>query len=99
MRIALITDYWKNSDGGGVKNYVVNLVDALMRKGSEVEVLFRNGDDSGQFQGGRNKLLFSLTCYLKLREDRPEAIYTQGTWYCLLPGAVYKKIPWLQIST
>ena len=26
MKIALITNYWKNSDGGGVKTYIMNLV-------------------------------------------------------------------------
>lgn len=92
MRIVLITNYWKNSDGGGVKNYVVSLVDALRKKSNEVYVFFREGDDPGQFQGGRNKLLFSLACYRKLHENMPEVIYSQGTWYCLLPGVIYKKI-------
>lgn len=91
MRIALITNYWKNSNGGGVKNYVINLVDALREKGNEVQVLFSEGNDPEQFQCKRNKLSFSLACYRKLRENRPEVIFSQGTWYCLLPGVLYKR--------
>jgi len=49
MKTALITSYWKNSDGGGAKTYVVNLVDALREKGADVSVLFRQGDDPEHF--------------------------------------------------
>ena len=92
MKTALITNYWKNSDGGGVKTYLVNLVDALQDKGADVGVLFRQGDDPEHFCGGKNKVAFSLACYRKLRKIRPEVIYSQWTWYCLLPGVLYKKL-------
>lgn len=92
VNIALITNYWKNSDGGGVKTYLVNLVDALQNKGADVSVLFREGDDPEHFCGGRNKVAFSLACYRRLQKIRPEVIYSQGTWYCLLPGALYKNL-------
>lgn len=51
MKTALITNYWKNSDGGGVKTYLVNLVDAMEKKGADVSVLFRWGDDPEHFCG------------------------------------------------
>ncbi len=92
MKTALITNYWKNSDGGGVKTYLVNLVDAMEKKGADVSVLFRQGDDPEHFCGGKNKVAFSLACYQQLRKIRPEVIYSQGTWYCLLPGVLYKKL-------
>ncbi|MBP8624050.1 MAG: glycosyltransferase family 4 protein [Methanothrix sp.] len=92
MKAALITHYWKSSDGGGVKTYVVNLVDALQNKGADVSVLFRKGDDPEQFCGGRNKAAFSFACLRQLRKIRPDVIYSQGTWYCLLPGVLYKKL-------
>ena len=92
MRAALITNYWKNSDGGGVKTYLVNLVDALEKKSADVSVLFREGDDPEHFCGGRNKVAFSFNCYRYLQKIRPEVIYSQGTWYCLLPGVLYKKL-------
>lgn len=91
MKIALITNYWKNSDGGGVKNYVVNLVNALRDKGNEIRVIFREGDDPEQFCGGRNKLTFLIACYRWLRKEQPQTILSQGTWYCLLPGVLYKR--------
>jgi len=93
MKTALITNYWKNSDGGGVKTYLVNLVDAMEKKGADVSVLFRQGDDPEHFCGGKNKVAFSLACYRQLHgKIRPEVIYSQGTWYCLLPGVLYKKL-------
>ena len=68
LKTALITNYWKNSDGGGVKIYLVNLVDALKNKGADVSVIFREGDDPEHFCGGRNKVTFSFACYRRLRK-------------------------------
>ncbi|WP_209628451.1 glycosyltransferase family 4 protein [Methanofollis sp. W23] len=92
MKIALITNYWKNSDGGGVKTYLVNLVDALKNRGADVDVIFRWGDDPEHSCGGKNKIAFPFVCYRQLKMIRPEVIYSQGTWYCLLPGVLYKKL-------
>jgi len=92
MKIALITNYWKNSDGGGIKTYLINLVDALQNRGADVSVLFRQGEDPNQFCGGKNKILFSFACYQELQKIHPEVIYSQGSWYCLLPGVIYKKL-------
>jgi glycosyltransferase involved in cell wall biosynthesis len=92
MKTALITNYWKNSDGGGIKTYLVNLVGALQGKGADVSVLFREGDDPEHFCGGRNKVAFSFNCYRQLQKIRPEVIYSQETWYCLLPGVLYKEL-------
>jgi len=92
MKIALITNYWKNSDGGGIKTYLVNLVDALQSRGADVSVLFRQGEDPEHFCGGKNKIAFSFACYRQLQSVRPEVIHTHGTWYCLLPGVIYKRL-------
>lgn len=92
MRVALITNYWKNSDGGGVKNYVVNLAEALKEAGIDVKVLFREGDDVDHYKGDRNKILFSLSCLRALKRIKPDCIHAHGTWYCLLPGVIYKKL-------
>ncbi|KKG83989.1 glycosyltransferase family 4 protein [Methanosarcina mazei] len=92
MKIALITNYWINSNGGGIKTYLMNLVDSLQDKGTHVNILFREGDDPTQFFGGRNKIIFSLNCFRQLQKIRPEVIHSQGTWYCLLPGVLYKKL-------
>lgn len=70
----------------------MNLVEALKTKGADVNVLFREGVDPEQFFAGKNKIVFSLACYRHLRKIRPEVIHTHGTWYCLLPGAFYKKL-------
>jgi glycosyltransferase involved in cell wall biosynthesis len=88
----LITSYWKNSDGGGIKTYLVNLVNTLTERSVDVRVIFRKGRDQENIQGHENKLAFSISCYRHLLDYRPDAIHTQGDWYCLLPGALYKRI-------
>ncbi len=92
MRVTLITSYWKNSQGGGFKNYVVNLVEALKKQNVDIRVIFREGEDPDSFNGGMNKIFFLFFCYCQLRKYHPEVIHSQGKWYCLLPGVVYKKI-------
>jgi len=92
MKVAIITNYWKNSDGGGVRNYVVNLVDNLIEKGIVIRVLFREGEDQENFKEQRNKILFVFSCYQELQKIKPNVIHSHGTWYCLLPGVLYKKI-------
>jgi glycosyltransferase involved in cell wall biosynthesis len=105
MKVALITHYWKNSHGGGIKTYVVNLVEALKNKGIDVNVLFQEGNDPEQFSGARqegndpeqflglrNKLGFSFACYRYLKRIRPDVIHSHGAWFCLLPGVVYRKL-------
>jgi len=92
MKVALITNFWKNSNGGGIKNYVVNLVEALKNKGIDINVLFREGSDPEQFYGGRNKIGFTFACYRHLKKIRPEVIHCHGAWYCLLPGVIFKKL-------
>lgn len=81
-----------NSYGGGIKTYIVNLVDALRERGINVSILFREGYDLEQFNGAKKKMEFSLTCYRQLRKIRPEAIHSHGSWYCLLPGVICKKL-------
>lgn len=92
VKTALITNYWKNSDGGGIKTYFMNLVEVLQNKGVDVRMLFWDGDDPKHFCGGKNNVAFSLTCYCQLQKIRPDLIHSQGTWYCLLPGILYKKL-------
>lgn len=92
MKIAIITNYWKNSDGGGVKTFVVNLVDTLKKRKAEMYVLFREGKDFENYHGGKNKTVFSIRCFRNLIRISPDVIHSHGTWYCLLPGVLYKKI-------
>ena len=93
MKVVIITNYWKESAGGGVKTYLTNLVDEFDKRDDlEVSVLFREGQDHENHQIEGNKVLFAIKSFLKLKEFRPEVIHSQGTWYCLLPGYVHKKL-------
>ena len=60
MKVAIITNYWKNSQGGGVKTFLVNLVDTLKSKDVNVKVIFREGEDPDNYHGRKSKIGFSL---------------------------------------
>lgn len=91
MKVAIITNYWKNSEGGGIKTYLENLVNSLAERSVDVRVIFKEGDDQEHFHGDKNKLAFSVSAYRHLLRYRPDAIHAQGDWYCLLPGVLYKR--------
>jgi len=92
MKVAIITNYWKNSDGGGIKTYLMGLVDALKGRCAGVSVIFRSGADPDNFKSCDNKILFVLKSYFYLRKIHPDLIQTQAGWYGLLPGVLYKKL-------
>jgi len=89
MRFLLITHYWKNSPGGGVRIYSENLVNELKKLGVSVDVIFEEGYDPEQIQMPQNKLLFSLFSILKIK-NLPDIIFTSANWRCLLRGIVLK---------
>ncbi|WP_407356696.1 glycosyltransferase family 4 protein [Methanolobus sp. WCC5] len=91
MKAVMITTYWKNSNGGGVKSYVTNLVSALDCKNDlSINVIFREGDDVENYHVVGNKLFFTIKSLFILSKIKPNVIYSQGTWYCLLAGIFYK---------
>ncbi len=96
MRIVVITTYWKNSDGGGVRTYLVNLVDELKkRENLAVNVIFMEGEDPENYKiDGKlslyYKLFFSIKSFFVLKKIKPNLVLSQGTWYCLLAGYTYK---------
>jgi len=91
-RVAVVTNYWRNSDGGGIRTYLVGLVDELRIKGIDVRVIFREGEDPENFKIGGSRFLFPLPAFLHLWRLRPKVVHSQGTWYCLLAGVLYKKL-------
>lgn len=91
MKVAIISDYWKNSQGGGIKNYLTNLVLHLTSKDVEVNILFRDGHDPENFKIEGSIFSFIIRSILILRKIRPEVIHTHETWYCLMAGCIFKK--------
>lgn len=92
MKIVIVTNYWKESSGGGIKNYLVNLVDEFSKKNDfEIRVLFREGEDNENYRVEGNKVLFVARSFSILKKLRPQVIHSQGTWYCLMAGYMYKK--------
>ncbi|ABE52903.1 glycosyltransferase family 4 protein [Methanococcoides burtonii] len=93
MKIAIITNYWINSSGGGVKTYLTSLVDEFNNRDYlDVSVIFKSGKDYENYHIEGNKIVFVFKTFLNLKQLNPDIIHSQGTWYCLLPGYAYKKL-------
>jgi len=90
-KLSIITTYWKNSPGGGVREYLINLVELLGKQNNiDLSVIFKEGDDPTNYKINGWKFVFIFRTYFKLRQLSPDIIHTHGAWYCLLPGYVYK---------
>ncbi len=89
MKIILITNYWINSDGGGVKEYSKNLVSYLKKK-IEVKVIFRKGIDKSNYHLSTNKVLFLFQAINILKFEKPDVILCQGGWFTDLAALIYK---------
>jgi len=61
-------------------------------KGFEVSIIFREGTDSENYKVKWSRFLFSIRAFLVFRRVKPEVIHSQGSWYCLLLGVIYKKL-------
>jgi L-malate glycosyltransferase len=92
LNVVVLTQYWKNSPGGGALVYKLGLVNALEQKGINLDLVFREGEDLDNFKSNENKLLFPFDSLFHLLNLKPDVISSHGSWYCLLPGVVYKKI-------
>ena len=92
MKIALITNYWKYSQVGGVRSFLINLVEELTRKNVTVKILYRDQLSDTGVVIPEKKGIFIFKSIIGLKWIEPDIIHSQGTWYCLLPGVIYKKI-------
>lgn len=64
----------------------------LERRNIEVAVVFREGIDQDNYKIGGTRFLFPIKAFIALLKTKPEVIHCQSTWYCLLPGCIYKKV-------
>ncbi|MCK8519396.1 glycosyltransferase family 4 protein [Methanoculleus sp. 7T] len=90
MKVALITNYWKESQGGGVKVYLQNLVGELTASGADVRVIFREGSDPDEVCIPGGQRLFAVRSLSALRDYGPDVISVHGGWHCLFPAVAYK---------
>lgn len=91
MKVVMISNYWINSQGGGIMNYLTNLVLHINTKGIEVCVIFKEGNDRENYKVEGSRLLFIIKSLLILGQIKPDAIHTHENWYCLAIGYIYKK--------
>ena len=93
MRVLMTTTYWKGCPGG-IRTYVMNLVQELQSRGIEVEVAFREGKDTENYKISDTKSIFPikmLNALRLLRKVRPDIIHSHGGMYhYLIAGYLYK---------
>lgn len=90
--LALITNYWKKSDGGGVKVYTTNLVEYLKKLDSslDISIIFREGIDPENYCPSKNKIIFMMKTTRYLLKIKPDIIHAQGGWFTEIPAIIYK---------
>jgi hypothetical protein len=92
MKVALIANYWKESQGGGIKVYLQNLVQELAASGADVRVIFREGSDPDEVCIPTSQRLFAVRSLSALQDYGPDVISVHGGWHCLFPAVAYKLI-------
>lgn len=92
MKVVIVTSYWINGQGGGIENYLKNLVSHLNNKNINVSVLFKMGRDPNNFKVDGSLFSFIGKSLFLLKKIKPEVIHTHDAFYCLLVGCIYKKI-------
>ncbi len=96
LKLLITTTYWKKSDGGGIKTYLVNLVQELERMGLDVNVVFEHGEDPDNYKIVKEELsapfpLKIFRAYLALKRLRPDVVHSHGgLYYYLFAGYFYK---------
>ena len=99
MSISVVTHYWiekvdneiKTKMGGGITNYTFMLFNFLKDYYKiKTDVIFRSGNDSSNFQGPKNQLLFSLFTLKYCLKTSSSLIICQGGWSSLLPVLISK---------
>jgi L-malate glycosyltransferase len=90
-KIVIITNYWKGGHGGGITTYLIGLTKGLEEEGIFPNVIFRDGDDSDNYKIYGSKYLYPLKALFVLRKINPDVINSQGSWFCLLPGLLWKQ--------
>jgi glycosyltransferase involved in cell wall biosynthesis len=96
VKVLITTTYWKESSGGGIKIYLANLVEELQRKGLDVDVVFKEGEDQNNYKIKNSELnspfpLKILQAYLTLRRLKPDVIHSHGgMYYYLIAGYFYR---------
>ncbi|MDW5562424.1 MAG: glycosyltransferase family 4 protein [Methanomassiliicoccus sp.] len=90
--MAVVTNFWKESAGGGIKTFLVGFTDELQAEGIPHFVLFREGRDPKNVALPRNKLLFMAGSLLELLRSKPKVTISLSYWFCLIPGLMYRKV-------
>ncbi|MDD2473128.1 MAG: glycosyltransferase family 4 protein [Methanoculleus sp.] len=90
MKVAIVTNYWRGSQGGGIRVYLENLVRELDARGADVRVIFREGQDPDAVCIPASQRVFAVRSLSALRNYGPDVVSVHGGWHCLFPAVAYK---------
>ncbi len=90
MRIAIITQYWKESSGGGLRVYLDNLVRELGE--CEVAVIYSQGRDDGNYKISGGVIARAAGIFSTLVKVRPQAVHTHDITFYTLPALLYRSM-------
>ncbi len=89
----MITQYWKESPGGGLKVYLANLVGELSgMNGNRINVIFGNGTDPDNYRISGNFLVQSAKIFSTLIDTKPHVVHTHDSMFYLLPSYLYARM-------
>jgi len=93
MRVLMTTTYWKGCQGG-IRVYVMNLVQELQSRGIDVEVAYKEGSDDKNYKISDSNMSFPakiLSAFRLIKKVQPDVIHSHGgMYYFLIAGYIYK---------
>jgi len=90
--VVILSKYWKTSKGGGVREFLTRLTNEYDKENVEYRVIFMEGEDASNFKIEGSRFIFPIKALLLLNKIKPEVVHSQGSWYALLPGYLWKQL-------
>lgn len=97
--LVIITNYARNSQGGGIKSFIENLADNLHLCGRDYYIIGRYGEPGKKNEKiiRGNTFTFIALAWLTCIKIRPAVIHSHANWYCIAPAVLYKLLSKVRI--
>lgn len=93
-KLVLVSEYWDNPKGG-IGTYVKELTKEIVKnRNLNVKVILKGQSSNKSILSinEHSKIVFSLKCFYKILQMKPDIIHSHGPWYIMLPVILYKKL-------
>lgn len=94
LTILHISGYGTNSNGGGIKTYIKNLLLNFGVNRYKYFLVAKNGIPgmAGEIIIPGNSISFIIKTFIRCITLKPTVIHSHANWYCLFPALLYKLI-------